>query len=200
MIFWLYPAALIHASEGQNTALVFEVKPNQNQNYGVTYEELAQNSVLVQNLTAYLSKKQPGSPLIAIAPKIIKYTNWKRAIAISFVESNMCLRTPTIWVDGEAIESHNCSGIAGGRRIYSNYEEWFADMDKLLSQPNYINRPLHKFIGYYVVPGSYAWLNGSRNIEAGLTQLEQDANNARLTQADSTAINASIFNVELALK
>jgi hypothetical protein len=130
--------------------------------------------LLAPSLKQYLQSK--GSPIAAFADEIpAKYNNYKRVIAISFVESNMCKRTPKIRTKHGSVETHNCSGIGGGSRVYGSYEEWFADMNNLMNKPNYANRPLEKFLGYYVVPGSKNWLNGVKKVEGDIAYLENNA-------------------------
>lgn len=173
----LYPAAAAQASG--ESAVVFKINSHlQNQN-SITYSQLASSDPLVVKLTEYLEDKQ--SPLAEYSAEIVTYTNWKRALAISLVESNMCRFTPKYALNGKTMESYNCSGIGGDSfRKYESYMDWFADMDALLSKPNYVNRPIEKFIGYYVVPGSNNWKYGVKKTEAELTEIQEQANQERI--------------------
>ncbi len=211
MIFWIYPAAIrpVHASGGQNTALVFEVKPNQNQNFSVTYEQLVQNDPLVSLVVEYIENKAPQSPLAnpETVARLIQYTNlthdrqvWMRALAISFVESHMCTYTPKARIQGKIIESYNCSGITAGKayRMYDNYESWFADMTNLLQKPAYINRPLKAYLKFYVNPGSQRWFNGTTRVEQDLMALEQQADEQRFALGNNLPMTASTAELALA--
>jgi hypothetical protein len=205
MIVWIYPAIAHGASAADGQALVFELNSNKQDlsntqtQTSVTYDQIVNQDPLVTNLRQYLAQKQPGSPLITLADKIVTYDDWKRVLAISFVESNMCMHTPKVWAHGTRVESFNCSGMDGGKRVYASYEQWFADMDALLHQPNYAQRPLQKFIGYYVVPGSYSWLHGASSVESELEHLELAANDERVALANQN-FNISVAKVELAVK
>jgi hypothetical protein len=140
---------------------------------------LASQDPLVQKLKQYLQDK--NSPLADSADKIVTYDNWERALGISLVESNMCRFTPKYSSKGKIMESYNCSGIGGDNfKRYDSYMDWFSDMDSLLSQPNYANRPIEKFIGYYVQPGSRSWLYGVKKTEAELVEMENQAKQERL--------------------
>lgn len=186
-LFLVYPETTVLASglQTQNgeTAQVFELNSKQNTELvtiqavpkSITIGDIVTtNDLLAPSLKQYLQSK--GSPIAAFADEIpAKYNNYKRVIAISFVESNMCKRTPKIRTKHGSVESHNCSGIGGGSRVYGSYEEWFADMNNLLNKPNYASRPLEKFLGYYVVPGSKNWLNGVKKVEGDIAYLENNA-------------------------
>lgn len=185
----LTPVVLPHvalAAEQQSSsqsAKVFEINiadpklskqvsnPSQN---SLNIADIQNTDPLVINLTSYLQSK--GSPLAPNAAEIVKFPFWQRALGISLVESHMCAYTPKVKTKQGWIESYNCSGIGGNNyRIYTSYMDWFADMNSLLSQPNYVNRPIEKFIGYYVVPGGYNWLYGVKKTESELAILEQQS-------------------------
>ncbi len=173
----VFPMLASAAQTSGQTAVVFNINTNQN---SLSYSQIVSQDPLVQNLDKFLSDKK--SPLAGSASQIIGFTNWKRALSISVVESNMCRFTPKYAQKGKTMESYNCSGIGGENfRRYESYMEWFSDLDALLSKPNYVNRPIEKFIGYYVQPGSMAWLNGVKSTEAKLTAMETDANQQRIT-------------------
>lgn len=175
-----FPLLAAAAQTSGQTAVIFQINSNlQNQN-SLSYNQLASQDPLVQKLNQYLTDKQ--SPLAGSASQIIGFTNWKLALSISLVESNFCRFTPKYSLKGKVMESYNCSGIGGDNfKRYDSYMGWFADMDNLLSQPNYVNRPIEKFIGYYVVPGSTNWKWGVKKTQAELTDMETQANQQRLT-------------------
>jgi|GEM_PF-965365 len=196
---WIYPEVVLASSlqtNGQN-AQVFEIKitnpnliqpqnPKNNQTTSITMEEVIKNDPLVSKLQDYLETKK--SPLAPFAADLITYPKWERALAISLVESHMCRFTPKVKTKAGWIESYNCSGIGGSNyRMYNGYMGWFADMNNLLTKPNYINRPIEKFINYYVQPGSMNWLNGVRKVEAQLGVIRQEANFERLSLSDTEA-------------
>lgn len=207
-LFLAYPETTVLAqglqTQNGKMAQVFDL--NSKSNKKLAQENLVQTSISVADIVTvndllapelynYLSSK--GSPLAKHANNIPKYNNWKRALAISFVESNMCKRTPKKWVNGALQESYNCSGIANGKRVYNNYEEWFADMNNLLNKPAYVNRPIEKFLGFYVVPGSRNWLLGVKKVEADLAHLENVANQKHLALTTGYLNIASTENPEL---
>jgi hypothetical protein len=191
LISLVYPeiglAANMQLPTGQdNQALVFQIK-SQNQST-LSYEQIIQKDPLTLKVQKYLSDR--NSPLADSAPFIVSHNNWKRALAISVVESNMCIHTPKYMSNGAIQESHNCSGIGGDSlRRYASYEEWFDDMSNLLNKPNYANRPIEKFIGYYVVPGGMNWLNGVRKTENDFNRLEEEAKEERLAMGYTTPVS-----------
>jgi hypothetical protein len=188
----LASAAALQTS-GQLSAQVFEIKvadsslldstpkPNDNKN-SISISDIASSDPLVISLNEYLYNQ--NSPLAGFADKIISYPHWQRALGISLVESHMCQFTPKVKTKKGWVESYNCSGIGGNNyRIYQDYLGWFADMNNLLDKPNYINRPIEKFIGYYVQPGSRNWLYGVKKVEAQLSNLEEQAQAQRQEMA-----------------
>jgi hypothetical protein len=155
---------------------------NSNQN-SLTIDQIQNADPLVVNLMSYLQSK--GSPLAPNAVDIIKFPFWQRALGISLVESSMCIHTPKVKTTQGWIESYNCSGIGGNNyRIYTSYMDWFTDMNHLLGQPNYVNRPIEKFINYYVQPGSQSWLFGVKKTESDLVTLviKSDTQRQQLAQ------------------
>ena len=184
----LYPELGIAAelqTSGQQPAVVFQINnpsvlDSQNQK-SINFQQITNTDPLVVKVKEYL--EDHDSPLADSAAYIVTEENWERALAISFVESNMCRFTPKYYAKGKVQESYNCSGIGGDNyKRYTSYEDWFADMNDLLSKPNYTNRPIEKFIGYYVVPGSRNWLNGVKKTEADLNVLEAQASQERQNQ------------------
>jgi len=214
----VYPAAIVKAAELQTAEQpkppVFEINvsdlslissapkqntvTNNNQN-SLTIDAITQSDPLVINLDAYLAAK--GSPLAGSASQIVSYPYWQRALGISVVESNMCVHTPMVKTRQGWVQSYNCSGMetgSGSYQIFASYMDWFSALNTLLSQPNYANRPLEKFLGYYVVPGSPSWLHGVKKTEAELSALEQQATVQRQELAIKSAAPLSPANTALA--
>ena len=200
LAFIIFPEASLAAdisSPVSQNHLVFEIKnseptdaptelaTNQTAQNSIQMNEIVQNDPLVINLKNYLG----DSPLADMSDKLVLYPHWQRALAISFVESQFCRHTPKTITRHGVVESYNCSGIGGDRyKEYGSYEQWFADMNNLLDQPNYINRPIEKFLHYYVVPGSNNWLYGVKKTEADLTALEELSKEQRIALANSQAV------------
>jgi len=191
----VYPHLVLAAGDqilGQS-AQVFEIKitdPNLITKT-LTMDEIQNTDPLVVNLMSYLQSK--GSPLAPNAAEIVKYPFWQRALGISVVESNMCIHTPKVKTNSGWVESHNCSGIGGANyRIYDSYMGWFEDMNNLLGQPNYINRPIEKFINYYVQPGSASWLYGVKKTEADFAKLIQKSDTQRRETAEDAVQDPTI--------
>lgn len=186
-LFLIFPESTVLAqglqTQNGKMAQVFDLnsKPNKN----LVQPNLFQTSISIADIVTasdllapkfqeYLKSK--GSPLADIDPNwILTQNNSFRVIAISFVESNMCQHTPKRWINGQYVETHNCSGIAGGKKVYASYQAWFEDMNNLLNKPAYINRPLERFLGFYVQPGSPRWLYGATKVEGDLRFLEREA-------------------------
>lgn len=181
LISVIYPevslATISLQAEGQNTAaLVFEIKnPTKIETQSsLTIKTILENDPLADLLEDYLVKYK--SPLAPYAKDMIALPNWKKALSISFVESNMCRRH----VD------NNCSGIgvAPGHPLWRKYKthyDWFVDMDKLMDKPMYSQKytTFRKMKGVYVQPGSESWVRGAEKIYAELTGLEDQAAEAR---------------------
>lgn len=199
LIFWMFPySAYAYANEGQITALVFDINSNKSNQNLVSYDQLVQSDPLVNDLLAYLQSK--GSPLADrdTVIKILSHTEltngvpvWIRALAISRVESNMCLHE----VD------NNCSGIGGENlKAYDSYADWFDDMSNLLLKPNYQNRPIEKYLHFYVQPGSLSWLHGVQQTEKDLLALNTQAQQESLALANPAPLTAASNAVILAEK
>ncbi len=166
-------------AEGQNTtALVFEIKnPAQTQTQSsLTIQNIIDSDPLPVLLSQYLKNRK--SPLDVYSKNIILLPNWKKALAISFVESNM----------GRFCADNNCSGIGVAPetptwRKYSTKLDWFIDLDKLLAKPIYSERfnTCRKMKGVYVQPGSEGWVNGCEKVYSELTDLEEQAAHQRLS-------------------
>ena len=138
MVFWIYPKAVLASvlqAPGQTTAQIFEIKitdasllnPNSNNNQTfLTYNTTQQTDPLFTNLQAYL--KDHNSPLQGYTSQLLEHDNWKMVLAISQVESNMCVHNLR----------YNCSGIGGPGHFYAfdNFGGWI----DLHEQP--FNHPL----------------------------------------------------------
>jgi hypothetical protein len=174
-------AAQLQTSGNSGKALVFKIKdPNLLKNSSLTFEELIQSDPLANSLERYLEGRK--SPLAPYAKDIIQYGNWKKALSISWVESNMCRRH----VD------KNCSGIgvAPGHplwRKYATHLDWFKDMNVLLNKPMYTEKynTFRKMKGVYVQPGSEAWVRGAEKVYAELSAMEKEATEQRLASINS---------------
>jgi hypothetical protein len=159
------------------------LNPSQTQNdsqTSLTLDTIVASDPLVVNLDAYLAAKH--SPLSGSAAQLVTFPHWQRAIGISLVESNFCQYTPKVKTKSGWIESYNCSGMetrSGGYQMFDNYLGWFDGLNKLLDKPAYVNRPLEKFIGFYVVPGSISWLHGVQKTESDLQTMVAQAETQR---------------------
>ena len=162
----------LQANSQNSTALVFEIKNQlvfQNQG-SFTLQNLESNDPLTTLVQNYLDDH--NSPLSAYAGQIVQLPNWKKALAISYVESNM----------GIHCVDNNCSGIGGapGTKTWRKYNtklDWFKDLDQLLSQARYTEKytTCQKMNGYYVQPGSPSWVYGCEKVYSELTDLEEQA-------------------------
>jgi len=162
---------------------VFEIKvtnPNSintnTQSQSLTLNDIQQADPLFVSLQNYLQDN--GSPLQAYTGQLLSHDNWKTIVAISFVESNMCVHN----------YYYNCSGIGGQQylRKYNNYGEWIDDMSNVLAT-RYNGWSLDKMDGVYVQPYSVNWKLGSKKVYAQLTALEQSADAARTQLAQQSA-------------
>lgn len=183
----IYPeislAAVSLQTQGQNTdALVFEIKnsPQTNTQSSLTYQTVVQADPLPQLVQQYL--EQHNSPLAQYSTQIVQQPYWKQALAISYVESNMCIHQ----VD------NNCSGMGGapGTKTWRKYKtqlDWFVDLNNLLGTPLYTDKcnTFEKMKGCYVQPGSESWVHGTEKVYADLTGLEEQAAEQRLAQNQS---------------
>jgi hypothetical protein len=181
---YLFPELALAATSEQQAEILQINTQNSNEN-SLTIDSILANDPLVIKLNEFLEAK--NSPLAGSAAEIIQYPHWQLALSISVVESNMCRFTPKVKTKNGWIESYNCSGItlSSGYKMYDNYLGWFADMNTLLSKPNYVNRPIDKFIGYYVVPGHMNWLNGVKKTMRSLATIENEA----IAERQNLAIN-----------
>ena len=209
LAFWIYPEASFGAglhqtsetSEPKQSALVFEIKnpetviqKSQTNTNLITFDEIVKTDPLVPKLQAYLESKD--SPLAEYAAEIVQQPQWKRSLAISFVESNF----------GKYCANNNCSGIgvAPGHASWRKYEtklDWFKDMSKLMETPRYKERfTTYKTMrGIYVYPGSARWVYGAEKVDAELTKMETEANELRIASLPNTNVtSASMQNIELA--
>lgn len=194
----VYPAAIIKAAElqtlGQTKAAVFEINvsspdllnpaPKQNTNNNqnsLTMDEIKQADPLTTSLQAYLENH--NSPLKDYTSQLLTHGNWKTLLAISFVESNMCIHNLR----------YNCSGIGGPGhfRQYKDFGDWVNDMSNLLDT-HYNGWTLDKMNGTYVQPKSTNWAYGSKKILAELNLLEQQAESQRRDLAQIQNQNVAV--------
>jgi hypothetical protein len=182
----LASAAALQTS-GQSTAQVFEInvsdpsllgsapKQNNSQNT-ITLNDIQSTDPLTVNLQAFL--QDHNSPLQGYTGQLLAHDNWPTIVAISFVESNMCVHSVY----------NNCSGIGGQEylRKYDNYGQWIDDMSNVLAT-RYNGWSLKKMDGIYVQPYSYNWKIGSEQILNQLTELQKfsDMERTQIAQANS---------------
>ncbi len=203
LAFWIFPEASLGAgldsaalAPGQkNDALVFEIKnpetvtqtPQINQT-SLSFDTVVKNDPLVQNLKTYLETR--NSPLANYTESIVLLPNWKKDLAISYIESHMCVQQLY----------NNCSGIMTNKGIksYSDFGQWAADMDKLIST-RYQDRSFEQMNCVYVQPCSKNWVYASNKIYAELTELESKSNDQRMAMQTNTSVTfASVQAPELA--
>jgi hypothetical protein len=211
-MFLAYPETTVLAQglqvQNGNTAQVFDINSKSKDNLiaSITMADIVTpNDYMAHYLYNYLAAQ--GSPLKDYAAEIVspnpdgtfKYSQWKRALAISFMESHMCKRTPKLRTRLGIQESYNCSGIANGKRVYHTYLEWFSDMNDLMNKPAYVNRPTEKFRGFYVVPGSSTWVNVVKQKESELAAIEQKSYQEHLALTNNVG-TATAGTPELAKK
>ncbi|MDP3800131.1 MAG: hypothetical protein Q8Q90_01780 [bacterium] len=204
LISLVYPEIGLGASlqtEAENQPLVFEIKNQSIKTEFTTplnslaFSEVIENDPLVIKLEQYLIKYK--SPLAEYSDEIVLQPQWKRALAISFVESNMGLRC----------HDNNCSGIGvkPGHKLWRKYKtklDWFVDMNQLLEKPMYKEKytTFRKMKGVYVQPGSERWVRGAEKIHSELTALEQEAQTERLLalenqkQVESSSVLVALAN------
>jgi hypothetical protein len=186
----LLPVALPHlalAATSEQSAKIFEINvsdpsvlssaPKQNSDIkqnSISFEDVTQADPITVSLQAYL--KEHNSPLADYTDQILRHGNWKTLIAISFVESNMCVHNLR----------YNCSGIGGPGHFYAfkDFGGWIDCMSGLLDS-HYNGWSLDKMNGVYVQPRSANWGMGSKRILAELTALEQNASASRTASAQA---------------
>jgi hypothetical protein len=181
--FAAYPeshvVALISTAEAKSEALVFKIDSNKigqvNTNGNLTFAKFSEHDPLVIKVKQYLEGKK--SPLAEYATEIVQQPQWKRALAISYVESNF----------GRRCADNNCSGIGvhpthPAWRRYPTKLHWFKDMNQLLEKPIYKVKytTCEAMKGVYVVPGSAKWVNGCNKVINELTALEAEAEQERI--------------------
>jgi hypothetical protein len=185
-------------AKGQNsTALVFEIKNSfktQTQS-SLTIKNIQNQDPLPDLLAKYL--KSYNSPLVPYSQQIIQLNNWKKALAISFVESHM----------GQFCADNNCSGMGGSPsspswRKYETKLDWFVDLNQLLNKPIYSERfnTCQKMKGVYVQPGSPGWVHGCEKIYSELTNLEEQANQLKIAQIQNSGLALANTNGLLTFK
>lgn len=185
----IYPETSLAANSLQiqgEKSLVFQIKhPNiiqQNQNLpALSYTALAGQDPLVIKLQNYL--QEHNSPLAEYSSEIVRQPNWEKALAVSYVESNM----------GIHCYDNNCSGIGvkpghPSWRKYPTKLDWFKDLSLLLEKPLYKDRfnTFEKMRGVYVQPGSANWVYGAKKIYAELMILEKDAEEQKIASSQNS--------------
>lgn len=172
----VFPQIVMAAGTGLQTsgqpALVFQINDpaaiqTQIQS-SLSYEQTVKQDPEFQALETYLNNH--NSPLANYTVDLLQHDNWKTVVAISFVESNMCVHH----------YYYNCSGIGGQAylRKYSGFDGWIDDMSSLLDK-RYQGWSFDKMNGVYVQPKSPNWAMGAKKIYAELTTLEQQAASQR---------------------
>ena len=170
-------------ADGNTAALVFQIKsPSKIETQSsLTIQDIIDSDPLPGLLTDYLNSYK--SPLAPYAAQIIQEKNWKKALAISFVESNM----------GRFCADNNCSGIGvkPGHPSWRKYEtklDWFSDLNDLLDKPIYSKKypTCRKMKGVYVQPGTETWVYGCEKIYSELTGLEDQAESLRIARINKT--------------
>ncbi len=163
-----------NASAQASEPLVFDVSQEALQTSMLSYQELAANDYIVQELTKYLTAA--GSPLAPYAAEIVKLPQWQHALGITFVESHFC----------RTAKNNNCGSIGVGPshrlwRTYPTAYDGFTDLTKLLEKPMYKERlnTCKKKLGVYVVPGSRNWLNGCERVQKEMEELTLKADQIR---------------------
>lgn len=199
-LLFSFPEVILAAGPAlpEHQGLVFELKQNVNINAPVqtqvpalSYQELGDNDPLVVKVREYLEER--NSPLAVHTKEIVQQSNWKRALAISFVESNF----------GKYCFDNNCSGIGvkPGHPSWRKYEtklDWFIDLNELLERPLYQTKAntCKKMRGIYVVPGSDRWVNGCNKVVNDLTELSTQADQDRIVLAQNHS-KLALTNINL---
>jgi hypothetical protein len=182
-----------------NQSQIFEINitdsnllnPNSNNNQNslqnsINIDDIQQTDPLTVDLQAYL--QDHNSPLQSYAAQLTQLPNWKTVVAISFVESDMCIHNL----------NYNCSGIGGPGHFYKfkDFGGWIDCMSNLLAT-RYQGKTLDQMNGVYVQPASVNWAYGANKIYGQLTALELTANQQRIAMAQSS-IATSTNNLQLA--
>jgi hypothetical protein len=197
-IFMVYPEIVLASqlpTDGQ-TAQVFEIKvtnpdlltSNKTENpnitptsTSVTLTDLAAADPLNADLHQYLVDH--NSPLADYTTQLLTKDNWDKVIAISFVESNMCVHNYYF----------NCSGIGGQEylRKYKNFGQWIDDMSTLLDS-RYNGWSFAKMDGVYVQPYSPNWKLGAESTFTDLATLQQKADSERQVALASQPVSGPL--------
>lgn len=178
----LYPHSMALAAGAQTSgqsAVVFNINL-QNQN-SLSFEQIKATDPLVVKVREYL--EDHGSPLADITPLIVTQSQWQRALAISFVESNF----------GQFCVNNNCSGMGGapGTKSWRKYQtkgDWFIDLNNLLDTPMYSQKytTFEQMKGIYVYPGSNNWVYGANKVYGELMDITKQADLERALLAHKT--------------
>lgn len=157
----------------------------------LTIHEIQSADPLTVKLEAYFKKH--NSPYAQYAAEIPKVDLWQKSIAISWVESNFCIKAM----------NKNCSsiGVAPGHRLWRKYDtelDWLKDMSRLMKKPLYSERynTFEKMRGVYVVPGSDAWVRGATQKYNDLMQITAEAEEEvrQLAQINNDTENLHTFS------
>jgi hypothetical protein len=164
-IFEIQNSLKTKSVENQAKATVTQVEQN-----SLSIEELESTDPLTVKLKAYFEKY--NSPYAEYAAEIPKIPLWQKSIAISWVESNYCIKAM----------NKNCSsiGVAPGHKLWRKYNtelDWLKDMSRLMHKPLYSEKynTFEKMRGVYVVPGSNAWVNGATQKYEELMKITAEA-------------------------
>ena len=113
-----------------------------------------------QNLYRYFTEIRP-SPLANYVDILAEQPQWRKIIAISFVESTMCKRN----------YFNNCWGITyrTGLAKYPSFAEAIIDANRVLAK-SYANSTYRQMNCVYVQPCNSRWVNGALQIETELDE------------------------------
>lgn len=193
LMTWVLPHSFVAQAAEQDKAQIFEIQNFNSEKNSLNHNLILENDPLVKNLQEYLTKY--SSPLSEYSKEMVLQPQWKRALAISWVESNF----------GRKCADNNCSGIGvepghPSWRKYKTKLDWFKDMCKLMETPRYKEKytTFEKMRGIYVYPGSNSWVFGAKQKFAELSALEKHSEE----QKQFATLNniASQKNLELAQK
>lgn len=109
-------------------------------------------------LQKYFTEVRP-SALVNYVDVLAEQSQWRKIIAISFVESTMCKRH----------YYNNCWGITyrSGLAKYPSFAEAIVDTNRVLEK-RYSDKTYEQMNGVYVQPKNPNWLRGAKQIEAEL--------------------------------
>jgi len=174
VIFMVYPKLTLAdtlRNPEDNGKLIFNIKLKNDQNQisnNLTIQEIDPNYqakiILTQKLHDYLAEY--NSPLADRASVLVD-TDFKRIIAISYIESHMGLHQAY----------NNYSGIMTGSGKLKRYKDnvaWINDMNDLLGK-HYPDQSFAQMNCRYVHPCSKTWVYSTNMIYKQLANLETEA-------------------------